>query len=263
MDSALIEQIRQQYSRAAREAIQKEFSQLTVLGACCGGAGDDGACCSTERSESGSGQRFGSALYPPAMLATVPAISVSVSSGCGDPVTLAAPEPGEMVLDLGCGGGLDVFLAAMLVGDEGKAFGLEMTDQMLALANSSKRAAGVGNVEFLYGYMESIPLPAASVDVVLANRSINLSSEKDVVFAEIARVLRPGGRLAVADVLASDDLAPPQRLERVASLDCLAGVLSAEELRDGLKMAGLDDVEVRTVREIVPQIFTAQITARR
>lgn len=263
MDSALIEQIRQKYSQAAREAIQKEFSQLTVLGACCG---DGGECCSTghvdHHAERQGVASFGSGRYPAAQLAVLPTISVTVSSGCGDPVTLARLTPGEVVLDLGCGGGIDSFLAAGLVGDEGKVFGLEMTEQMLVLAKSSQRAAGFGNVEFLFGYMESIPLPAACVDAVIANHSLNLSCEKSAVFAEIARVLKPGGRLAACDVVASDD-APEAVLEGAAGIGCVAGVLRFDQYRDELKFAGLDEVQVQPSYEVAEQLFAASVTASR
>ncbi|MEX2586722.1 MAG: methyltransferase domain-containing protein [Actinomycetota bacterium] len=268
MDSALIEQVRQQYSKAAREAIQKEFSQLTVLGACCG-EGDDDSCCSTAgvdhvhiQKPSGAAS-FGSALYPAPQLAVLPTISVAVSSGCGNPVGLADLCPGEVVLDLGCGGGIDAFLAAQLVGSDGKVFGLEMTEQMLALAKSSQRAAGFANVEFLFGYMESIPLPAGCIDVVISNRSVNLSCEKDSVFAEIVRALKPGGRLAAADVVASDELSGPERTQRAAAVDCVAGVLSFSQYRDGLGAAGLEGVEVRPTHEVAPDLFAASIAARR
>lgn len=266
MDSALIEQVRRKYSQVAREAIQKEFSQLTVLGACCGEDDGDG-CCSIEASDhvhaAGTVTAFGPALYPSAQLAVLPTISVAVSSGCGNPITLAEPAPGEVVLDLGSGGGVDVFLAAGLVGDEGKVFGLEMTEQMLALAKSSQRAAGFTNVEFLFGYMESIPLPAGCVDVVMANRSLNLSSEKSAVFAEIVRVLAPGGRLAAADVAADDDLPMSVRADRAAAVDCVAGVLGVRQYQEALEAAGLHDVEVRPTHEVAPQLYAASITARR
>lgn len=265
MDSALIEQLRQKYSQVAREAIQKEFSQLNVLGACCGEDGGYGVC-STEYTHTEAlpaGGCFGAALYPAAQLLMIPSMSVAVSSGCGSPTDFAELGLGEVVLDLGSGGGIDVFLAAGLVGDEGKVFGLEMTEQMLALARSSQRAAGFNNIEFLFGYMESIPMPAGCVDVVMANRSINLSCEKPIVFAEIARVLKPGGRLAAADVVASDDLSGPARAERAAGVECVAGVLSFSQYVEKLKAAGLDDIEVQATHEVAPQLFAASITARR
>lgn len=265
MDSALIEQLRQKYSQVAREAIQKEFSQLSVLGACCGEEGGDGSCCSADGHAETlpAGGCFGAALYPPAQLEVLPSMSVAVSSGCGSPTALAELVLGETVLDLGCGGGVDAFLAAGLVGEGGKVFGLEMTEQMLALAKSSQRAGGFTNVEFLFGYMESIPVPAGCVDVVIANRSISLSCEKATVFAEIARVLKHGGRLAAADVVASDDLSGPARADRAAEVECVAGVLSFSQYVEKLQAAGLDDVEVQATHEVAPQLFAASITACR
>lgn len=265
MDSALIEQLRQKYSQVAREAIQKEFSQLNVLGACCGEEAGDGRC-GTENAHTEAlpdGGCFGAALYPPAQLAVLPTISVAVSSGCGSPTALAELVLGERVLDLGCGGGVDAFLAAGLVGEGGKVFGLEMTEQMLALARSSQRAAGFSNVEFLFGYMESIPVPSGCVDVVMANRSISLSCEKDTVFAEIARVLKRGGRLAAADVVASDDLPGSARADRAAGVGCVAGVLSMSQYVEKLRAAGLDGVGVQPTHKVAPQLFAASITARR
>ena len=160
------------------------------------------------------------------------------SLGCGNPVAVADLRPGETVLDLGCGGGIDVLLSARRVGPAGKAYGLDMTGEMLDLAREHARQAGGGNAEFLCGQIEAIPLPDSSVDVVISNCVINLSTDRTAVFAESFRVLRPGGRLGITDILAEDQLTPAQRIERGAEVGCIAGTPSFTEYRDGLAAAG-------------------------
>ena len=167
------------------------------------------------------------------------------SLGCGNPTAVADLREGEVVLDLGSGGGIDVILSAKRVGPNGTAYGLDMTDEMLALAQRSAREAGVTNVHFLKGVIEEIPLPAESVDVVISNCVINLSTDKPAVLTEIARVLRPGGRVGVSDIVAEDHLAPEERAARGSYVGCIAGALSRSEYVAGLEAAGFEDVKRR------------------
>ncbi len=183
-------------------------------------------------------------LYPSGDIDELPLTAAEGSLGCGNPVAVAELRPGEVVLDLGSGGGIDVLLSARRVGPNGHAYGLDMTDEMLEMARANASEAGASNVSFLKGYMEDIPLPNASVDVVISNCVINLSEDKEAVFGEIARVLRPGGRLGVTDVVADDDLTPEQRRDRGSWVGCIAGAPSFTEYRRGLESAGLTDVEI-------------------
>ena len=185
-----------------------------------------------------------STLYESSDIEELPAAAAEGSLGCGNPVAVADLRPGETVLDLGSGGGIDVLLSARRVGPTGFAYGLDMTDEMLKLARANAAEAGAGNVNFLKGYMEDIPLPDASVDVVISNCVINLSDDKNAVFAEIVRVLRPGGRVGVTDVVADDALTPEERKERGSWVGCIAGAPSFTEYRQGLESAGLTDVEI-------------------
>ena len=212
-----------------------------------------------------------SSLYAPSDLDRLPAAAAEGSLGCGNPVAVAELRPGEIVLDLGSGGGIDVLLSARRVGPTGFAYGLDMTDEMLALARANAAEAEAGNVAFLKGYMEDIPLPDASVDVVISNCVINLSEDKKSVFVEIARVLRPGGRVGVTDVIADDALTPEQRHERGSWVGCIAGALSFTEYRHGLESAGLVDVEITPTHQmattadsiVVVGVHSAIIRARR
>ena len=167
------------------------------------------------------------------------------------------------MLDLGSGGGIDVILSARRVGETGRAYGLDMTDEMLDLARRNADEAGVGNVEFLKGYIEDIPLPDASVDVVISNCVINLSADKPVVFAEMARVLRPGGRIGVSDIVAADHLTPDERAERGSYVGCIAGALTFAEYDRGLRDAGFEDVRVEPTHEAADGMFGAIVRARR
>ncbi len=267
MNQTRTDEVRQKYAWTAREVIQAEFSQLTVLGACCGGGEDGGACCST--TDAGHVHRaepaalFGSSLYPAAQTQALPSLSVSAGCGCGNPTALTAIAEGQTVLDLGSGSGIDAFLAAGLVGLEGKVYGLDMTNEMIALANSAKRSAGLTNVEFLAGEMERVPLDDDSVDVVISNCSINLSQDKQAVFFEIARVLRPGGRIGICDVLASDALSPDDRAARGSYVDCIAGALSVGECTEALARAGFEDVRIDLTHAVADEIFAAFITGRK
>src|SRR5271169_5191845 len=200
---------------------------------------------------------FGAAAYPDA--GALPEGAVRMSLGCGNPVAAADLRLGETVLDLGCGGGIDVLLSARRVGPAGKAYGLDMTTEMLDLARDHARQAGVGNAEFLLGQIEAIPLPDGSVDVVISNCVINLSAERSAVFAESFRVLRPGGRLGITDILAEDHLTSAQRLERGGQAGCIAGVPSFAEYRDGLTAAGFTAITITRTHQATDGLHSAII----
>jgi ubiquinone/menaquinone biosynthesis C-methylase UbiE len=206
---------------------------------------------------------FGGALYEATHRAELPEAAVLASLGCGNPIAVAELREGEMVLDLGSGGGIDVILSARRVGAAGMAYGLDMTDEMLELARRNAAEAEVGNVEFLKGYIEEVPLPEASVDVVISNCVINLSADKPKVFAEMARVLRPGGRLGISDVVAADELTPEQRAERGDFAGCIAGAMSFAEYDAELRRAGFDDIQVDPTHEVADGMFGAIVRARR
>jgi arsenite methyltransferase len=204
---------------------------------------------------------FGAAGYPDADGA--PGGAVRASLGCGNPVAVADLHPGETVLDLGSGGGLDVLLSARRVGPAGKAYGLDMTTEMLDLARANAHQAGAENVEFLRGQIEAIPLPDGSVDVIISNCVINLSPDRPAVFAECFRVLRPGGRLGISDILADDDLTPAQRTARGAPVGCIAGAPSFAEYRDGLTRAGFTGISITATRQVGDGVHSAIIRAAR
>ncbi|MCU1301175.1 MAG: Methyltransferase type 11 [Candidatus Sulfotelmatobacter sp.] len=187
-------------------------------------------------------------LYDAWQAGQIPEEALLASLGCGNPTALAKLNPGETVLDLGSGGGIDVLLSARRVGATGKAYGLDMTDEMLALANENKRKAGVANVEFLKGDIENIPLPDNSVDVIISNCVINLSADKDRVLREAFRVLRPGGRFAVSDVVTSGEILPEIRQSVLAWVGCIAGALEENDYRNKLTAAGFDTIEVESTR---------------
>src|SRR6266481_1197595 len=215
------EQVKERY---AREALRVRDSGKA---SCCGG--EASACC---------GDPITSNLYQDTETAALPADAVAASLGCGNPAALAELKPGETVLDLGSGGGIDVLLSARRVGPVGKAYGLDMTDEMLALANENKRKAGAENVEFLRGEIENIPLPDNSVDVIISNCVINLSADKDRVLREAFRVLKPGGRVAVSDVVTRGEVDPQIRQNILLWVGCVAGALEETEYRDKLVSAG-------------------------
>ncbi len=191
----------------------------------------------------------------------MPAEAVAASLGCGNPTAVAELRAGERVLDLGSGGGIDVLLSARRVGPTGKAYGLDMTDEMLALALANKAKAGAENVEFLKGTIEAIPLPGNTIDVVISNCVINLSTDKPAVFAETFRVLAPGGRLGITDVVADGSLSPAQRAERGSYVGCIAGALSFSEYRAELEAAGFTDIEVTSTHEVADSMHSAIIRA--
>ncbi|MFD0316041.1 arsenite methyltransferase [Streptomyces flavalbus] len=238
----LREVVRQRYAAAATKVTE-------------GGA----ACCGPAPVE--VDENFGSTLYAADERAALPAEAVAASLGCGNPTAVAELRAGERVLDLGSGGGIDVLLSARRVGPTGKAYGLDMTDEMLALALTNAERAGATNVEFLKGTIESIPLPANTVDVVISNCVINLSVDKPAVFAETFRVLRPGGRIGVSDVVADDTLTPEQRAERGDYVGCIAGALSFAEYRRGLEAAGFTDVEITPTHPVAADMHSAIVRA--
>jgi SAM-dependent methyltransferase len=207
---------------------------------------DTSACC-------------GALAYPDA--GELPEGAVRASLGCGNPVAVADLAPGETVLDLGSGGGIDVLLSARRVGPQGKAYGLDMTIEMLDLARANASAAGVRNVEFLQGQIEAIPLPDRSVDVIISNCVINLSTERAAVFAESFRVLRPGGRLGISDIVAEDRLTPAQQAEHGAAAGCIAGAPSFAEYRDGLARAGFAGITITPAQQVGDGVHSAIIRA--
>jgi arsenite methyltransferase len=207
------------------------------------------ACCGTAPSTaSGCGDPITSNLYEAAQVAQIPEEAMLASFGCGNPTALAKLSPGEIVLDLGSGGGIDVLLSARRVGPTGKAYGLDMTDEMLTLANENKRKSGLANVEFLKGEIEHIPLPDNFVDVIISNCVINLSADKDRVFTEAFRVLKPGGRLAVSDVVTKGDVPIEIRKSVLAWVGCVAGALEQDEYRGKLIAAGFEQVDLEPTR---------------
>jgi ubiquinone/menaquinone biosynthesis C-methylase UbiE len=238
------EEVRARYAETARDVLSGK------AGGCCG---DD--CCSGDAAS-------GSALYGIQERAELPDAAVLASLGCGNPTAVAELREGETVLDLGSGGGIDVILSARRVGG-GTVYGLDMTDEMLDLARRNAAEAGVTNVEFLKGYIEDVPLPDDSVDVIISNCVINLSADKTRVFAEMHRVLRQGGRLGVSDVVASDELSPEQRAERGSIVGCIAGALSFAEYRAGLERAGFEAIEIEPTHEVADKMFGAIVRAYR
>jgi SAM-dependent methyltransferase len=211
-----------------RETVRRNYAQraVAVTDSCCGA----GSCDTT-------GGQYGSDE-----LASLPDAAALASLGCGNPTAVAELREGEKVLDLGSGGGIDVILSARRVGPTGFAFGLDMTEEMLELARTNAREAGMSNIEFLEGYIEDIPLPDDSIDVVISNCVINLSVDKRAVFADMFRVIRPGGRIGITDIVAHDSLSPEQRAERGDWVGCIAGALSVGEYTAGLHAAGFTDV---------------------
>jgi arsenite methyltransferase len=206
---------------------------------------------------------FGSALYGDADAESATQSAVSASLGCDVPTAVADLHDGETVLDLGSGAGADVLISAQRVGASGRAIGLDMTDEMLELARTNAAQAGVTNVEFVKGYIEDIPLPDASVDVVISNCVINLAGDKSKVLAEAARVLRPGGRFAVSDVIADPDMDEVTRADMAAYTGCIAGALTEREFRAALSAAGLTDVEIRETHRVHERAASAIVRARK
>lgn len=223
---------------------------------CCGPSDALSAITGTDESDI-----FGAALYTAGDTDGLPEEAVLASLGCGNPLAVADLRAGERVLDLGSGGGIDVLLSARRVGPTGFAYGLDMTDEMLNLARANAASAGATNVEFVKGQIEDIPLPDASIDVVISNCVINLSTDKPAVIAEMFRVLTPGGRLGISDVVAEDQLTPAERAERGSYVGCIAGALSRSEYLEGLLSAGFVDPEVVFTHEAAPGMHGAIIRA--
>ena len=225
-----------------------------------GGCGcGSGSCCA----EGETTPEFGEALYDAEQRGELPEAATLASLGCGNPTAVAELREGEMVLDLGSGGGIDVILSAKRVGPTGIAYGLDMTEEMLALARQNAAEAGITNAHFLKGEIEEMPLPAGVVDVVISNCVINLSTDKAAVFTEIARVLRPGGRIGVSDIVAEDRLSPGERAERGSYVGCIAGALSKGEYKAGLEAAGFEDVSVEFTHEVADGMHGAIVKAEK
>ena len=226
-----------------KEVVKEKYGEAALRvnrggSACCGATAASGAGCDPITSN----------LYDASQTGQIPATAMLASLGCGNPTALAQLNPGEVVLDLGSGGGIDVLLSAKRVGPTGKAYGLDMTDEMLALANENKQKAGSHNVEFLKGEIEHIPLPDNSVDVIISNCVINLSADKDRVLREAFRVLKPGGRLAVSDIVTRGEMLPEIRRSVLLWVGCIAGALEENEYRNKLVSAGFEQVEVEPTR---------------
>ena len=235
-----------------REAVRERYARAALDAA----ADSETGCCTTSQAECGCQHETGSSS---ASASEDPRISTPL--GCGNPTAVADLHPGEVVLDLGSGGGEDVFISAARVGPQGRVYGVDMTDEMLELATGRQRDAGIENVEFLKGTIEDVPLPDDSVDAVISNCVINLSVDKPAVLTEIARVLRPGGRVGVSDVVAEDRLTPEQRAERGSYVGCIAGALSASEYVAGLEAAGFEDVSVEFTHEVADGMHGAIVKA--
>jgi SAM-dependent methyltransferase len=236
-----------------REEVRARYTEAAALparGGCC-----ESTCCDSDT--------FGQGLYSDAERDELPDAARLASLGCGNPVAVADLHEGEVVLDLGSGGGIDVILSAKRVGPTGIAYGLDMTDEMLALAERNAREAGVSNAHFLKGVIEEIPLPAESVDVVISNCVVNLSTDKPAVLREIARVLRPGGRIGISDVVAEDHLTPAERASRGTYVGCIAGALSRTEYSSGLEASGFDGVSVEFTHAVADGMHGAIVKARK
>jgi arsenite methyltransferase len=243
-----------------REEVRRRYAEsaLRVSGSSDGCGCGGGSCCADGESDAG---KFGEALYDAEQRGELPEAAALASLGCGNPTAVADLREGETVLDLGSGGGIDVILSAKRVGPTGTAYGLDMTDEMLALAQRNAADAGVDNVHFLKGIIEAIPLPAASVDVVISNCVINLSTDKPAVLTEIGRVLKPGGRIGISDVVAEDRLSAEDRAERGSFVGCIAGALSRSEYEAGLEAAGFEQVSVEFTHEVADGMHGAIVKA--
>jgi arsenite methyltransferase len=276
-------------TRPTVEEVQRRYAAAAVAvgaGGCCGGGpaaedacgccqgapqtGDASGCCDGAPAADDAcgctataGAGFGLALYDADDRGALPDAAALASLGCGVPTAVADLRPGEVVLDLGSGGGIDVLLSARRVGPTGFVYGVDMTPEMLTLARRNAATAGIDNVAFLEGRIEALPLPDASVDVIVSNCVINLSVDKPAVLAEMARVLRPGGRIGISDVVAEDHLSASERAERGSFVGCIAGALSFQEYRDGLAAVGFVAVEVVPTHEVADGMHAAIVHAER
>jgi len=260
----LREAVRSRYAEAARAVLDPkpgvtaQSVELAGTGSCCGSSATD-SCCGTGSAAAVGG--FSEHLYREGETDGLPEEAVLASLGCGNPIAVADLHEGERVLDLGSGGGIDVLLSARRVGPSGFAYGVDMTDDMLTLARANAAKAGAANVEFRKGEIEALPLPDASVDVVISNCVINLSTDKPAVLAEMFRVLVPGGRIGITDVVAEDHLTPAERAAAGSYIGCIAGALSQREYLEGLAAAGLADASVTFTTEAAPGMHSAIIRA--
>ena len=239
-----------------REIVRERYAAAAARG-----ARSSASCCGDAVGDSYGGGVFGDALYGSEEAAGAPAEAVAASLGCGVPTAVADLHAGETVLDLGSGAGADVLISAQRVGTTGRVIGLDMTDEMLELARENAKRAEAANVEFVKGHIEEIPLPDASVDVVISNCVINLSADKPAVIREVARVLRPGGRFAVSDVIADPDMDEPTRRDMQQWTGCVAGALTREEFESTLTAAGLVDIEIRETHRVHEHASAAIVRA--
>lgn len=249
-DTELRERVRNRYARAAKDVSAGTHNTDLLPEET---APD--SCCTPDK------RPFGAGLYEEGVAAGLPAEAIEASLGCGNPTAVAELEEGERVLDLGSGGGIDVLLSARRVGETGFAYGVDMTDEMLTLAEANRVEAGAENVEFLKGTIEDVPLPDAAVDVVISNCVINLSTDKPSVLAEMFRVLTPGGRIGISDVVAEDRLSVEQRPARGSYVGCVAGALSRSEYLDGLHAAGFAEASVEFTHEVADGMYAAIVRA--
>jgi arsenite methyltransferase len=255
------------YNDDVREAVRERYAEAALAAQ----TGAEPSCCSAEGASCGCGsgiaregaaEAFGSQLYSIDERSELPGPAKLASLGCGNPTAVAALNEGETVLDLGSGGGIDVLLSARRVGTTGKAYGLDMTDEMLELARRNQRKADVENVAFLKGTIEQVPLPDDSVDVIISNCVINLSSDKPSVFREAARVLCPGGRFAITDIVADPSMDEETRRDMAQWTGCIAGALTEEEFRRELRAAGFEEIEIRETHRVHDQAGSAIVRAR-
>ena len=249
----LREQVRSRYAEAARAVLEPGTGQA--------GCGDGESCCDAGPTAAVAVGGFSDGLYREGETDGLPADARLASLGCGNPLAVAELRAGERVLDLGSGGGIDVLLSARRVGPSGFAYGVDMTDDMLALARRNAAQAGAHNVEFLRGHIEDVPLPDASVDVVISNCVINLSVDKPAVLAEMFRVLVPGGRIGISDIVAEDQMSPADRAAAGSYVGCIAGALSRAEYLDGLAAAGFTGASVTFTHQAAPGMHSAIIRA--
>jgi SAM-dependent methyltransferase len=245
------EQVREHYALAATRSTAADGDGCCGSGCGCGGAAE------------AVDDRFGAALYDATEVAGIPVEAVAASLGCGNPLAVAELTPGERVLDLGSGGGIDVLLSARRVGPTGFAYGVDMTDEMLDLARTNATRAGATNVEFRKGTIEELPFDDGAVDVVISNCVVNLSPDKPAVLAEVFRVLAPGGRVGISDVVAEDHLTPDERAERGSYVGCVAGALSRAEYLDGLAAVGFADADVTFTHQVADGMHSAAVRARK
>jgi arsenite methyltransferase len=253
----LREEVRSRYAEAARAVLEPKAG---VSASCCGSSATD-SCCDAGATAALAVGGFSEGLYREGETDGLPEEAVLASLGCGNPLAVADLREGERVLDLGSGGGIDVLLSARRVGPSGFAYGVDMTDDMLELARRNAARAGAANVEFRKGQIEDLPLPDASVDVVISNCVINLSTDKPAVLAEMFRVLVPGGRIGITDVVAEDHLTPADRAAAGSYVGCIAGALSRSEYLDGMAEAGFADASVTFTHEAAPGMHSAIIRA--